>query len=84
MDAKKLMVLVNRQFARQYPPNGNLIGRRLINSMAQFEIIGVTGDVRGTAVQLPNWLDERYVFWQMVRLLLGEPSLCVRIWLRSL
>lgn len=49
MDAKKLMVLVNRQFARQYPPNGNLIGRRLINSMAQFEIIGVTGDVRGTA-----------------------------------
>jgi predicted permease len=49
MDAKKLMVLVNRQFARQYLPNGNLIGRRLINNMAQFEIIGVTGDVRGTA-----------------------------------
>ena len=47
--AKQPRALVNQQFARQYFPNGNVIGRHLINKMTQFEIVGVIGNVRGTA-----------------------------------
>jgi predicted permease len=47
--AKQPRGLVNQQFARQYFPNGNVIGRHLINKITQFEIIGIIGDVRGTA-----------------------------------
>jgi putative ABC transport system permease protein len=47
--SKKLVALVNQAFARQYGRNQNLIRRHLINSWAQFEIVGIIGDVRGTA-----------------------------------
>lgn len=47
--ANKLVALVNQEFARQYGRNQTLIGRHLINSRAQFEIVGIIGDVRGTA-----------------------------------
>jgi putative ABC transport system permease protein len=47
--AKQPRALVNQQFARKYFPDGNVIGRHLINKFTQFEIIGVMGDVRGTA-----------------------------------
>jgi putative ABC transport system permease protein len=47
--SKQPRAFVNEQFARQYLPGGNLIGRHLINRITQFEIIGVIGNVRGTA-----------------------------------
>ena len=47
--AKQPRALVNQQFARKYFPDGNVLGRHLINKFTQFEIIGVMGDVRGTA-----------------------------------
>lgn len=47
--AKQPRALVNHQFVRKYFPEGNVIGQHLINSSTQFEIIGVIGDVRGTA-----------------------------------
>jgi putative ABC transport system permease protein len=47
--SKKLVALVNQEFLRQYGQNQALIGRHLINSWAQFEIVGIIGDVRGTA-----------------------------------
>ncbi len=50
--SKKLVALVNQEFARQYGPSENLLGRHLINAMAQFEIVGIINDVRGTAGSL--------------------------------
>lgn len=47
--AKQPRALVNQQFARQYFPDGSVIGRHLINKITQFEIIGIVGNVRGTA-----------------------------------
>jgi putative ABC transport system permease protein len=47
--AKQPRALVNQQFVRRYFPNGNVIGRHLINKMTQFEIVGIIGNVRGTA-----------------------------------
>ena len=47
--AKQPRALVNQQFVHKFSPNGNVIGRHLINKFTQFEIIGVIGDVRGTA-----------------------------------
>ncbi|HZS54632.1 MAG TPA: ABC transporter permease [Bryobacteraceae bacterium] len=49
LKAKPPKALVNQQFARQYFAEGNVIGHHLINSTTQFEIIGIVGDVRGTA-----------------------------------
>ena len=43
------VVLVNREFARRYLPDGSPVGRRLINPQASLEIVGVIGDVRGTS-----------------------------------
>lgn len=45
-------VIVNQQFVKRYLPGGNPIGRRLISPDAYtgtVEIVGVIGDVRGTA-----------------------------------
>jgi predicted permease len=42
-------VLVNRAFVREYGPNQNLIGRHLFSDDGPMEIVGVIGDVRGTA-----------------------------------
>lgn len=42
-------VLVNRQLVRQYLPQGNPLGKHLIQGDVHFEIVGVIGDVRGTA-----------------------------------
>jgi predicted permease len=47
-NAKPPRALVNQQFAEQYFPGGSVIGRHLINSITQFEIVGVIGNVRGT------------------------------------
>lgn len=47
---KKLVpVLVNRSFVQQYMPGGNPIGRHLSNDNGSMEIVGILGDVRGTA-----------------------------------
>jgi putative ABC transport system permease protein len=46
--AKPPKAIVNQQFVEQYSPNGNPIGRHLINKMTPFEIIGVVRNVRGT------------------------------------
>ena len=48
-DAKTTPVLVNQQFVQQYHPQGNLIGRHVLIGNDQFEIVGVLGNVRGTA-----------------------------------
>ncbi|MBV8898332.1 MAG: ABC transporter permease [Acidobacteriaceae bacterium] len=48
-NAKQPRALVNEQLARQYFPGGNILGHHLINSITQFEIVGVIGNVRGTA-----------------------------------
>jgi putative ABC transport system permease protein len=46
--SKPPRVVVNRTFAEQYLPNGNLIGRHLADSTGPVEIVGVIADVRGT------------------------------------
>jgi putative ABC transport system permease protein len=43
------VVLVNREFVRRFLPGGNPVGRHLLNPQASLEIVGVIGDVRGTA-----------------------------------
>jgi predicted permease len=48
-DAKITPVLVNQQFVQQYYSQGNLIGRHVLIGDDQFEIVGVLGNVRGTA-----------------------------------
>jgi len=50
-EAKPPRALVNRQFAEQYFPGGSIIGRHLINSITQFEIVGVIGNVRGLFIR---------------------------------
>jgi predicted permease len=47
--AHRPRAMVNQQFVKEYAPNGNVVGHHLINQITQFEIIGVVGDVRGTA-----------------------------------
>jgi putative ABC transport system permease protein len=47
-------VLINRTFAQQYLPSGNPIGRHLSDDTGSFEIVGVIGDVRGTAGSIAN------------------------------
>ncbi len=50
--AKNIPVLVNQEFARKYMPDGNPIGRHLISNDvngATMEVVGVIGNVRGTA-----------------------------------
>jgi len=47
--AKQQYAVVNEQFVRQYFPAGNPIGHHLINKFGQYEIVGIVGDIRGTA-----------------------------------
>lgn len=47
--AKPPKAIVNREFVRAYGSGRDIIGHRLINKITEFEIIGVVGDVRGTA-----------------------------------
>ena len=47
--AKISPVLVNRTFVQRYLPGGNPIGKLLANDTGSMEIVGVVGDVRGTA-----------------------------------
>jgi putative ABC transport system permease protein len=52
--ANNMPVLINRTFAQQYLPSGNPIGRHLSDDTGSFEIVGVIGDVRGTAGSIAN------------------------------
>jgi predicted permease len=47
--AKRPPAIVNQQFAKEYFSGGNLIGHQLIDKGTQYEIVGVVGNVRGTA-----------------------------------
>ena len=47
--AKPDRIMINEQLAAQYLPGGNPIGRHLMYGHEAFEIIGVIGNVRGTA-----------------------------------
>ncbi|HTW80498.1 MAG TPA: ABC transporter permease [Terracidiphilus sp.] len=47
--SKLLGAVVNRTFAQQYLPGGNLIGRRISDDTGSIEIVGVIADVRGTS-----------------------------------
>jgi predicted permease len=49
--ADKSVVLVNEEFVRRYLPLGNPVGRHLVNDQS-VEVIGVIGNVRGTAGSL--------------------------------
>jgi putative ABC transport system permease protein len=46
--SKPLRVMVNRNFAQQYLPDGSLIGRHISDDTESMEIVGVIADVRGT------------------------------------
>jgi putative ABC transport system permease protein len=51
-EAKIAPVLINQTFAQRYLPNGNPVGRHLISNDTDgsvVEIVGVIGNVRGTA-----------------------------------
>jgi len=43
------VVLVNQEFVRRFLPDGNPLGKHLLNPQASLEIVGVIGNVRGTA-----------------------------------
>ncbi|MGA2050205.1 MAG: ABC transporter permease [Terracidiphilus sp.] len=47
--AKVPLVLVNRAFVEQYSPGQDPLGKHLINDSGPMEIVGVIGNVRGTA-----------------------------------
>jgi putative ABC transport system permease protein len=46
--------MVNRAFAQQYLPDGDVIGRHISNDTGAMEIVGVIADVRGTAGSLAD------------------------------
>ena len=48
-EAKSPPVLVNHAFAEQYGQGIELIGKHLVNDYGSMEIVGIIGDVRGTA-----------------------------------
>jgi predicted permease len=52
--AKPARVIVNRAFALQYLPDGNIIGRHISNDQGAMEIVGVIADIRGTAGSLAD------------------------------
>ena len=58
----KPRAVVNRQFAEQYFPNGNLIGRHVISRTTSFEIVGVVGNVRGTAGSIASPAGPEFYF----------------------
>jgi putative ABC transport system permease protein len=61
-ELKSPPVLVNRQFAHEYFPNENPIGKHLIDGTEQFEIVGVIGNVRGTAGSIANAISPEVYF----------------------
>jgi predicted permease len=46
--SKPPRVMVNRTFAQQYLPDGNVIGRHISDDTGVMEIVGIIADVRGT------------------------------------
>jgi predicted permease len=61
-NATPVRVLVNQEFAREYMPGGNPVGRHLIQGKDTAEIVGVIGDVRGTAGSLAKAVGPE-VYW---------------------
>jgi putative ABC transport system permease protein len=52
--AKPVRVMVNRSFAQQYLPDGNLIGRNISDATGSMEIVGIIADTRGTGGSIAN------------------------------
>jgi putative ABC transport system permease protein len=55
------VVLINKEFARRYMPDGNPVGKHLINQHS-LEIVGVIGDVRGTAGSIAGEMQPEVYF----------------------
>jgi predicted permease len=55
-------ILINQQLAQQYLPGGNPVGRHLIVGKEALEIIGVIGNVRGTAGSIASGVGAE-VYW---------------------
>jgi putative ABC transport system permease protein len=55
-------ILVNQALVQRYLPDGNPIGRHLLYGSDAFEIIGVVGNVRGTAGSIANKVGPE-VYW---------------------
>ena len=51
-DLKLTPVLVNQEFVQEYHATGSPIGRHLTTGTGDFEIVGILGNVRGTAGSL--------------------------------
>jgi predicted permease len=62
VNAKPNRILINQQLAQQYLPGGNPIGRHLIVGEKPLEIIGVIGNVRGTAGSIASGVGPE-VYW---------------------
>lgn len=62
VDAKPNRVIINQQLAQQYLPGGNPIGRHLIIGRDPLEIVGVIGNVRGTAGSIARAVGPE-VYW---------------------
>jgi putative ABC transport system permease protein len=61
-DIKDTPILVNQELVQQYLPGGNPIGRHLIVLGNSFEIVGVVGNVRGTAGSIAQAVGPE-VYW---------------------
>lgn len=62
-DIKDTPILVNQELVRQYLPGGNPIGRHLtVVGGDSFEIVGVVGNVRGTAGSIAQAVGPE-VYW---------------------
>jgi putative ABC transport system permease protein len=59
---KNTPILVNQQLVREYLPGGDPIGKHLIVGTDSFEIVGVVGDVRGTAGSIAQAVGPE-VYW---------------------
>jgi putative ABC transport system permease protein len=62
MNTKRTPVLVNQELVRQYLPGGNPLGRHLIVNGESFEIVGIVGNVRGTAGSIAQAVGPE-VYW---------------------
>jgi predicted permease len=62
MSAKPDRILINQQLAQQYLPGGNPIGRHLLIGDEPHEIVGVIGNVRGTAGSIVSGVGPE-VYW---------------------
>jgi putative ABC transport system permease protein len=61
-DIKNTPILVNQELVRQYLPDRNPIGRHLIVGGDSFEIVGIVGNVRGTAGSIAQAVGPE-VYW---------------------